>query len=103
MSNRVKLLSLEEGIGFDRKPAWIVQLGFFPSDAYAEPMLTVRSVIPKADYDEADLVRIARHYFQGVCAHLAEETASWAMEKSAVEALKRDTKSPSASTANKPS
>jgi hypothetical protein len=95
---RIRLISVADGKGYDTKPAWVVTMAYYPNVRDAEPMLTTVWKISKADYDDADVVRVARHLFQGLCGHLSEEASDWKLEKEEFEALRKSAKSPSSGT-----
>ncbi len=91
MSDRIRLESIVSGADANHKAAWIVTFNFYPKSYNETPMLTVNFTFLKSEYGEENIVKIARANFQGLCAHLSEETSSWSLEKDAVEALKRGT------------
>lgn len=91
MSDRIRLESIVSGTDAKHKATWIVTFGFYPHTTNAKPMLTVDFTFLKSVYGEENIVKIARANFQGLCAHLSEETSSWHLEKDALEALKRGT------------
>lgn len=98
--DNIKLIGVSSGVDPLGKPAWVVTMGYYVEPGRPEPMLSASWHLRKADHDEADLVRVARHYFQGICQFLAEETEAWEMSKGDLESLKKGTRSPSDGTAN---
>lgn len=90
MSDRVRLEGITSGEDVLRKPAWLVTLAFYPSEAFTSPVSTATIAIPKAEYDEEHVVKIARNLFHQLARQLAAETSAWALGADEAAALKRD-------------
>lgn len=88
--DRIRLISVESGQGRANEAAWIVKMGYFVSGS--EPMALVTWHLAKKDFDEGDVVRVARHYFHKLAGHLSEETRPWEIPSSELETLKKGAK-----------
>lgn len=97
--SRVHVLEVKPAVSPNREPCLSITMGYYSGSTKDEPMMTATFLVRKDVYDQADVVRIGRHYLNGLCEFLAEETSDWKILKEDLEGMKLDTKSPSPDTA----